>query len=92
MFILALDSLEDLETIIEARPDAIVLGIEPFCARTRAVTDWNQLPALVRRMHEAGIQVYINLLAMIEQPRLQASHRGVWTAGEDGCRRPVCRG
>lgn len=72
MFILALDSLEDLETIIEARPDAIVLGIEPFCARTRAVTDWNQLPALVRRMYEAGIQVYINLLAMIEQSRLQA--------------------
>lgn len=87
MFILSLDSFEDLDQVIAAKPDAVVAGLESFSSRTRADLSLDELADFVRSMHEEGIAVYLNMQAMVEQIRLdqaEAAFNEAIAAGVDG--------
>ena len=87
MLILALDTFEDLEPVLESHPDAVVIGFDPLSARSRAIARLDQLPELVEFFHDHNIQVLINAQAMVEEklyPEIQTTFFAALDAGVDG--------
>lgn len=70
MWILVLEDLSNLDAVIESKPDAVCIGLDPLAARTHALVQIEELPQYVERFHCAGIDLYINAQGMIEQSRL----------------------
>ncbi len=87
MLILALDSLEDLDSVMTSKPDAVCIGLDPISSRSRARVDLETLPAAIESFHEQQIKVYINAQAMVEQklyPQIQETFYKAVQAGADG--------
>ncbi len=85
--IYVLPNFEDLDQVIESRPDAISFGLEGLSSRTRALVSADQLDEWVSRFHEADIPVYLNAQAMVEENRLEevrSLFRRALDAGVDG--------
>lgn len=71
MFILALDTLSDLKPIFQVKPEAIVLGVQDFAARSNANVPLEDLPKWVNRFEEQGIKVFVNMQGMLEQSHIK---------------------
>lgn len=71
MFILALDNLNDLEPVFKAKPEAIILGIQDFAARSNANVPLEELPLWVNLFEKKGIQVFVNMQGMLEQSQVE---------------------
>ena len=84
MIILALDSLDHLEPVLKAEPDAIVLGIKSLSSRCHALADPDRLASWVDFFHERNIQVYLNAQALIEQSLLELIRHDFFKALEAG--------
>lgn len=87
MLILALDSLEDLDSVMTSKPDAVCIGLDPLCSRSRAIVDLERLPAVIESFHDQKIKVFINAQAMVEQklyPQIQETFYAALDAGADG--------
>lgn len=87
MLILALDSLEDLDSVMTSKPDAVCIGLDPLSSRSRAIVDLETLPAMIEFFHEQKVKVFINAQAMVEQklyPQIQKTFYKAVEAGADG--------
>lgn len=87
MFVFCPDSLEQMDEVIEARPEAICVGTDVLSSRTRAIMPLEKLGAWNERLHEQGILSYINALKMVSQKDLETTRDAfekAVLAGSDG--------
>lgn len=87
MFLVALDGFENLEALLEQKPDGVIVGVPGLSARSRAEIPVEKLAAVVDWFARRNVKTFVNAQAMIEQVRLEAVRNlfgRIVQAGVDG--------
>lgn len=84
MFLLALDSLDNLEEIYRARPDGVIVGVKGFSVRSRAHLDAEDFAKAVQEFEEHGIALFANMQAMLEEKDVEKAREALRTVLQAG--------
>lgn len=68
--IAALDSADDLDTLLQSQADALVIGIQGFSSQTRAQIQPEQIKETADHVHAHGKKLYVNVQALLRQSML----------------------
>ena len=75
MFIVTVNSFDELKSLEQAQADGIILPVQHFSIRQNAFLDLDSLKEVTLRLKNQNIKVYFNLLKMLTQSDLEQAEK-----------------
>lgn len=77
MFIVALEDLNHLQPILKQKPEAVILGLDGFSARSHANVAIEEIPFWADFFHQQGMALFLNAQGILEQDQVEEAKKAL---------------